>query len=413
MKNSIPNFLKEKFQLRHAAAKKFPNEIKQFMLDYYDFYNWSFEKTLENIFVVMRAGITELEECGLDGCSEKRAIQIRGRNTKMLDCCCVSHSQKVTLLEKYGVENISQIEEVKEKKKNLALEKYGETTFLKTDEFKDKSKKTQLERYGVEHAMKNSNIKKKQQNTIFENYGVTSPLMSDEIKEKTKKTNLEKYGCEWTLGNKEVREKATETYILKYGFEHPMKNSQYVDNIKKSNIGTYGVSNVMQVNEIKSKQQESLFQSYGVYSPMHSEELKSKCLTNARETILDKYGVTNIMHLPEYVEKAQAHSSSNKTYTWKSGETVTVQGYEDIVLSELESIGVTFNDVKTNKSDVPEIWYEFEGKRRRYYPDIYIPKQNLLIEVKSEYYMLKYFQENLSKAIASKNAGYQFKFEVR
>lgn len=413
MNDLIPNFLKEKFQLRHANAKKFPHDIKQFMFDYYNFYNWTFSKTLENIFVVMRSGISEIEECKLDTCNEKRAIQVRGKNTKILNCCCVSHSQKVTVFEKYGVYNISQINLVKEKKKNLALEKYGESSFLKTDEFKEKSKATNLLKYGCEHAMKNDIIKQKQQNVIFKNYGVKSPLMSGIIKEKTKKTNLIKYGCEWILSNKEIREKSKETYIENYGFDHPMKNKEYREKVKASNIENYGVSNPMKVERIKNKQQLSLFKTYGVFSPMHSEELKNKCLSNGKETILKKYGVHNIMHIPEYVEKAQAYSKSNKTYTWNTGELVSVQGYEYFVLKELEDSGYSFDEVKTNKSDMPTIWYEFAGRKHRYYPDIYIPIQNLIIEVKSEYYMLKEFQKNLIKALATKNLGFQFKFEVR
>lgn len=62
---------------------------------------------------------------------------------------------------------------------------------------------------------------------------------------------------------------------------------------------------------------------------------------------------------------------------------------------------------------MPEIWYEYQNKLHRYYPDIYIPEENLIIEVKSEYFMLKEFQKNMHKAIACKSAGYEFKFEVR
>jgi len=42
---------------------------------------------------------------------------------------------------------------------------------------------------------------------------------------------------------------------------------------------------------------------------------------------------------------------------------------------------------------MPEIWYEFEDKRRRYYPDIYIKSQNKIIEVKSDYTFYKEYDK--------------------
>jgi hypothetical protein len=60
-----------------------------------------------------------------------------------------------------------------------------------------------------------------------------------------------------------------------------------------------------------------------------------------------------------------------------------VQGYEPIVLKELEESGYCFNDVKTQQDDMSVIWYYFKGVKRRYFPDFYIPSENLIIEVKS------------------------------
>ena len=63
---------------------------------------------------------------------------------------------------------------------------------------------------------------------------------------------------------------------------------------------------------------------------------------------------------------------------------------------------------------MPAIWYVGEdGKKHRYYPDFYIPKENLIIEVKSSYTMLYDFYKNNLKAVATKELGYNYKLEVK
>ena len=52
-------------------------------------------------------------------------------------------------------------------------------------------------------------------------------------------------------------------------------------------------------------------------------------------------------------------------------------------------------------------------KRRRYYPDIFIPAENKLIDVKSDYTMSVDVEVNNLKAKACIDQGFIFKFEVR
>jgi hypothetical protein len=51
-------------------------------------------------------------------------------------------------------------------------------------------------------------------------------------------------------------------------------------------------------------------------------------------------------------------------------------------------------------------------KQKVYFPDIYIPKQNLIIEVKSTYTYSKEYDKNIAKANATKNTGYNFEFWI-
>lgn len=65
--------------------------------------------------------------------------------------------------------------------------------------------------------------------------------------------------------------------------------------------------------------------------------------------------------------------------------TVQVRGYEPQALDYLLSKGYQPNQIFVGK-DVPRIRYYHDGKARWYYPDIWIPHENLIVEVKSTYF---------------------------
>ncbi len=96
-------------------------------------------------------------------------------------------------LDNYGVENPSQVPEIREKQLNTNLERYGDIYPLRLQSIKDKCRNTNLERFGV-----------------------YDPSQLPEIMDKIKKTNLIRYGVEWTtLGI--TREKQYASQCEKYG----------------------------------------------------------------------------------------------------------------------------------------------------------------------------------------------------
>ena len=56
--------------------------------------------------------------------------------------------------------------------------------------------------------------------------------------------------------------------------------------------------------------------------------------------------------------------------------------------------------------------YDFEGKMRRYYPDLYVPSQNKFIEVKSTYTYVWYRAKNQAKRACVLSLGFQFEFWI-
>lgn len=352
MKDKIPEFLKSEFKKYRSNTNNFPLQIKQFLVEYSNFYNWGFEDDLKKIFAVMKKGISELPVCGLDGCSKKVYFK---HYLKLTEGCCLEHSQQITFLKKYGETNPMKDSIVKKKVQNSMKQKYGVEHPMQSIEIMNKTKITMKEKYGVEHPMKSDFIKNKQRDTIKKKFGVDNIFQDVDTKKQIKK---------W-------RE------------EH--------------------------IDEISNKVKQTMLKRYGVETPLESDIIVNKM----KSTMKEKYGVEHNMQSPELYKKNIKAMYKKKEYIWKNGEVSLVQGYEPMVLIELEEKGYTFNDIITDESDMPEIWYEFEGKKRRYYPDIYIPSENLIIEVKSDWTLNLHKDKNNAKFNAVKSMGYDFKLECR
>jgi hypothetical protein len=90
----------------------------------------------------------------------------------------VKEKSKITLLEKYGVDNISKVKYIKESRKNN----------FTNEVFKEKSKKTILEKYGVDNISKSEIFKNKKKETCLKNWGVENPTQSSIIFNKSQKS---------------------------------------------------------------------------------------------------------------------------------------------------------------------------------------------------------------------------------
>jgi hypothetical protein len=108
---------------------------------------------------------------------------------------------------------------------------------------------------------------------------------------------------------------------------------------------------------------------YGYKNAAQSPDVELKRLTN-----IEKYGVEHPNQVGEFFEKQLESANKYKEYTLPSGKIVKLQGYEKYAMDIL---------IKSDRQEMPEIWYEHSGKKKRYFTDFYIPKDNLIIEVKS------------------------------
>lgn len=297
---------------------------------------------------------------------------------------CIVEKREQTMLERYGVKSALHSQTIKAKKDNTCMEKYGEVVVSKTAFSKNKVKKTNLGKYGVEHT-----------------------LQVKEVRDKGKASMLEKYGVEHAIQNNDIKQKRIDTNIERFGVENALQNSSILQKRKETNLERYGTEEILKLPEIQAKIRNTMEETYGAPNPLQCDIIKSK----KDKTCEELYGDKDIMKNAEIFEKVIKNSFRRKEYTLPSGKSITYQGYENIALDDLLKT-LKEDDFTNDVKLMPKIVYEFRDKKHRYYPDIYIPSQKRIIEVKSPYTYQKQLEQNQCKRLQAINDGYVFEFWI-
>lgn len=182
--------------------------------------------------------------------------------------------------------------------------------------------------------------KSKIKETCISKYGFDNPMKSFDVKKKRENTNIEKYGVVSFSKTIEYKDKFRNTSMIRYGFDNPMKS-----------------------NIIKNKLIDTLNLKYGVSNIMFLESIKDKI----KETCLSKYGVSNISKLN--IPKITSKFFNNIMYQ---------SSYE---LDFLRYCILNKIDVERGKS----FRYILDNKEHIYHSDFFLPKYNLICEIKSNY----------------------------
>jgi hypothetical protein len=244
--------------------------------------------------------------------------------------------------------------------------------------------------------------------TNLQRYG-GHPAKTESSKQKTVETNMRKYGLPSHNQSDRVKAKKVETYRSTLGVDNPAQSDTVKAKAKATNIKVYGFENPFQNEEIKAKIRDEMKTRYGVENPSQLAEFQAKKV----ETMLERFGVPYAMQNPTIFERSQNHSHRSKDYRMPSGEIRRVRGYEPRALDKLLE---TFSEAQivTRAGHVPHPKYfdPIASKTRTYYPDIFIPHENRVIEVKSNYYYKRDKTVNLCKAEAIRQLGFRFEFWV-
>lgn len=257
--------------------------------------------------------------------------------------------------------------------------KIKKTKSLMTEDKKqrraEKYIRTCKERYGPDPHKK---FRRKADQTCMEKYGTANPLSVKEFRKKAHQTCVALYGENY---QSQFAEQAQQTCIDRYGHVMNFSSDEFQATFKRIMLERHGFENPSHMPDNNAKYKATMLKRYGVDHISKSPEFREKL----RKSLLKKYGVENVMQIPAVVQKSHKAAFKWKMYTFPSGRKDCVQGYEPKALDQLLQEGYHESAILTSKSDMPHIRYEIDGSFHRYFPDIFIPSQNLIIEVKSDY----------------------------
>jgi hypothetical protein len=151
--------------------------------------------------------------------------------TKVFTCKnCTSNQRlinyKETIMNKYGVKHISQLQEIKDKKVTNCLNKYGVKHINQLQEIKDKIRETnKLNYFKLNNKLPPSLIDQKQ--VLFDKYGTYNYRSSDYIKNKIKQTVMDRYGVDHISKSKEILDLKRKNSMIKYGVEYPIQHPAF------------------------------------------------------------------------------------------------------------------------------------------------------------------------------------------
>lgn len=252
----------------------------------------------------------------------------------------------------------------------------------------EKRKATNIARYGVANVAQTDSVRDKLR--------VTSASTADIRTAKTRETNLRNYGVESTNSLQSVKDKKKASFIEKHGVDHQLKIPEVAASVARKN---------------SENAKERLAVAAQTKLDLYGDENYNNRIKYI-DTCIEKFGVENPSQNAVVHEYKVKRMYSSKDYIFPSGKVVKIQGWENKALDEL-LITYHENDICTVTTDIPRITYFDEtGKQHYYFPDIYIPKENLLIEVKSHWTYNKNIPRYNLKKDACISQGYNFRLMI-
>ena len=250
----------------------------------------------------------------------------------------------------------------------------------------ERRKDTNMIRYGHECSAQNAEVQQKIRHTNRIRYGHANPGQNVDVQQKVKDTNQIRYGYDTPFQNADVKQKIKETNLIRYGKENPLQNAKIMQKVKDTNLIRYGKENPMQNTEVQQKTKETNQLRYGHHNPLQNAEVS---------------------------EKASKNAYKSKPYTFPCGNVIQVQGYEHFALELLVQQGYSFQNITTNRTQVPEIWYKTEdNKKHRYFCDILLHNEDKIVEVKSTWTYEKKHDNIQLKAKACINEGFEYEIWI-
>lgn len=265
------------------------------------------------------------------------------------------------------------------------MQTYGVDNPSKSDRVKEKIVETMVSRHGVQYAQQKPEIREKTDQTCMKKYGALRAFMLPHVYEKIRMKHLQKYGVEFPLQSKEIQKRISMTFMEKWDAPRPFLSTRFLAQMKEK----YGHEWFCCTDAFK----EQMLEKYGSECYVTSDAYKKQ--------MLEKYGAESPMQCPELFRKAQAASFCRRPYVSPDGRVFMLLGYEGVALDDI----LRDEGVKTfyagEDDAIPVFQYIGEDDRtHQYYPDIYIPSENRVIEVKSVFTYNRDPEKTLYKALS-------------
>jgi len=205
---------------------------------------------------------------------------------------------------------------------------------------------------------------------------------------------------EYCCCKKCANKKRQESLFKKYGVYFPTQSKEIRNKIKINNINKYGVEHNSQREDIKIKKKETTLKNYGVQNPSQSLEIKKKKET----TSLLNFGV------PYHTQSILRFNDTFRVYL-KKFEDFNLHYQSNYELNFLTYLKVNnlINDLSDFKNGIN---YYYQNKKCVYYPDFFIEKFNLIIEIKSLYWYNKFLEKNKCKKYYCEELGYKYIYVI-
>lgn len=162
-----------------------------------------------------------------DICGDVKSIAwnkyLKQHDDKFGDVCKKCRYVKIqnTVLKRYGIQNVFQLDEVKSKTKHTLNKKYGADNPMHVDKIKEKQQQSLFNSFGVYNPSQSDEIKQKKINTCLENYGVKNPMDDMALRIKAVQSQRESYKQNnGSVSMSKVEMKMCDILIELFGIEH-------------------------------------------------------------------------------------------------------------------------------------------------------------------------------------------------
>lgn len=191
--------------------------------------------------------------------------------------------------------------------------------------------------------------------------------ISEDTRSLYRKTSNKNYGVSSPLSSDIVRSKIYDSMINTYGSKTAVQNPEGMNKRKATNLERYGAEENFSLPEVQLRIDETNFLKYGVKRPCQQKDVKLKMLASRKIRTLtykntDLYYQSKLEYL--FLELAETYNFIN----------------------EIKN-GLTFN-------------YNFDNDNKIYVTDFFIPKFNMIIEIKSKW---TYNNHGANKKLEEKN----------